>query len=168
MRKTLNILAIVILAVTVIGAATVLYGMNALEPQVISAVSTVTPAANAQAAFDQALSDAARGVFAGEVFADPLALKAGDCWFVTYTVRLKNRGFFPAEWIALKVQPVSSEAGQDILVLENAGANVLPAGTEGDMAVTLLTTISDPQPNRTLELTCYVFGRKQTVYIQVQ
>ncbi len=168
MRKTLNILAIVILAATVIGAAAVLYGMNTLEPQVISATSAVTPVDQAQDAFDRALSNVAQGLFAGDVFADPLALDAGDCRFVTYTVRLKNRGFFPAEWIALKVQPASSEAGQDVLVLENAGANVLPAGAEGDMAVTVLTTILDPQPKRTLELTCYVFGRKQTVHIQVQ
>lgn len=168
MRKTLNALAIVVLAVTVLGAGAVLYGMNTLKPQVIQASCTITPAQDARDVFDQALEQVAQGVFAGEQFSQTLSLNAEDCRFATYTVRLHNRGFFPAEWIALKVQPASAQAGEDILVLENAGANVLPAGAQGDMAVTVLTTIADPQPPRTIELTCYVFGQKQTVHIQVE
>ena len=95
-------------------------------------------------------------------------MKAEGCPFVTAPVRVKNRGFFPAEWISLDVQPAEAQDGGDLLVLNNAGANVLSAGSQGDLSVTLLTTLSQPLVPRTIEVTCYVFGRKQTVYATVQ
>ena len=166
MNRLLKILAVLMLMVTVAGAAAVLYGVNTMRPQVVQAVSSVTPAADVQEVFDQTIEKAAQGIFAGKMYADPLTLDAQACSFVTYTVRLHNKGFFPAEWISLQVQPVSSENGQDVLVLDSGGANVLPAGAQGDLSVTLLTTVDGEQPQRTIEISCYVFGRKQTVYVQ--
>lgn len=166
MNKALRILAIVMLLVTIVGAAAVLYGINTLAPQVVQISSVVTPAASAPDVFDQTLEQVMQELFSGKVYQDPLSLDAKACSFVTYTARLKNRGFFPAEWISLEVQPVTAEGGQDILVLDSGEANVLPSGAQGDVSVTLLTSIAEPQPPRMIEISCYVFGRKQTVVVQ--
>ena len=168
MGKALKITAIAMLAVTVLAAAAVLYGMNTLAPQVVDASVACVPASSAQEAFDTAVSQAANGVFAGRVYGDALSIDPQSASFVTYTVRLRNRGFFPAEWIALNVEPVAIDAGQDVLAMESGGANVLASGAQGDLSATLLTTVANPQPPRTIEITCYVLGRKQTLHVQVQ
>ena len=56
----------------------------------------------------------------------------------------------------------------DILQLENGGANVLLSGTQGDLSVTLLTAHNPAQQERTISMECYVFGRKQTLRVQAQ
>lgn len=162
MAKGLRILAVLMLVATVLGAFAVLYAMNTLAPQVIEVTPVVTPAADAQEMFDKTLKDCANGLFKGSVYGDALSLNAADCAFVTYTVRLENKGFFPAEWIALHVYPAEG----DVLMLENAQANVLAAGAQGDLSATILTAAPQPLSARTIEITCYVFGRKQTVRVQ--
>lgn len=168
MNRILKALAIIMLVLTVAGAGAVLYGIRTLSPKVVSVVPVVTPAVKAQEMFDAIMGECADGLFAGKVYGETDGLSAEECSFVTYSVRLKNEGFFPAEWIALNVSALAMDAGRDVLVLDNGGANVLPAGETGDLAVTLLTTIAEPQPPRTVEITCYVFGRKQTVRVQAQ
>ena len=168
MNRAIKALAIVMLAVTLAAAGAVLYGALNLAPKVVEAVWAVMPAEQAQETFDSLKQAAAEGVLSGKVYGDVTRLDAADCAFVTYTVRVKNAGFLPAEWIALELQPVAYEGGQDMLVLDNGGANVLPAGSQGDIAVTLLTTITGEQPPRAINLTCYVFGRKQTVAVNVK
>jgi len=168
MRRGLNILAIVVLVITIAAAGAVLYGIKTLAPQVVSVTASVTPADQARDTFDAVIAQYGDGLFGGRVFGDVSALEAENCSFVTYAVRLKNNGFFPAEWISLDVTPLAGEAGGDVLQLENGGANVLYAGAQGDLAVTLLTTLNPPQQERTVEIVCYVFGRKQTVRVQAE
>jgi len=162
MRKGLMILAFVVLLVTLLGAVAVLYGMNTLTPEVVQVVSSVIPADQAQDTFYSALDACSSGLFGGRIFGDPLAYDAQQCSFVTYTVRLHNRGFFPAEWIALQASSVQG----DLLELPGGGANVLPAGAQGDLSVTVLTSLEKPLAHRAIEVTCYVFGRKQTMLVQ--
>ena len=168
MNRAIKTLAVVMLVITLAAAGAAVYGMLNLAPEVVGVVTTVTPAQQAQETFDSLRQAAAEGVFSGKVYGDVTGLEAEDCAFVTYTVRVKNAGFLPAEWIALEVQPVSYEGGQDVLVLDNGGANVLPAGAQGDIALTLMTTITQNQPPRAISLTCYSFGRKQTVAVDAQ
>ncbi len=168
MNRAIKTLAVVMLAVTILAAGAVLYGYLNLAPKVVDVAAAVTPAQQAQETFDSLKQAAAEGVLSGKVYGDVTGLEAADCAFLTYTVRVKNAGFLPAEWIALELQPVSFEGGQDMLVLDNGGANVLSSGAQGDIAVTLLTTITGEQPQRVVNLTCYVFGRKQTVAVNVK
>lgn len=80
-----------------------------------------------------------------------------DCTFLTYTVRLKNKGFFPAEWISLEL----TEAAQnDVLILPDDSRHMLAAGSMGDIQVTVLNRTNQPDTARTLRVTCYVFGQK--------
>ncbi len=164
MRKALTILAIAMLVVTIAAAGAVLYGIRTLTPQVVSVTAAVTPAAQEEAAFDAVRAQLDEGLFGGRLFAQEASASAEECTFVTYTVRLKNNGFFPAEWISLDVTPLEG----DILQLENGGANVLLSGTQGDMQVTLLTKRNPAQQAREITLECYVFGRKQTIRMQAE
>ena len=159
MYKVLKVLAIIVLIITILGAGAVLYGMKTLAPVVEQTQVTVTPADEVQAVFDGALSQVASGTFAGRVFAQPGDLRAQDCAFVTYTVRLANKGFFPAEWVALDVQP----AAGDVLQLDNVQANVLASGSRGDIAATILHAGDAADTQRSYVITCYVFGRKITL-----
>ena len=119
----------------------------------------VTPAEQAQEIFDQAVAQVRDGTFTGRVFGDASGLNAQDCAFLTVTVRLANRGFFPAEWIALQVQPAEG----DVLQLDNVQANVLASGHQGDVSATVLHAGSAENAQRAFTVSCYVFGRKITL-----
>ena len=97
MRGLLKGLAIAALLVTVIGAGIVLYGLNAMEPVVLQVSVTATPATQAQETLGAVLSQVDNGTFGGTQFPPADGVSAETCTFVTYTVRLQNRGFFPAE-----------------------------------------------------------------------
>ena len=159
MYKVLKVLAIVMLIVTIAGAGAVLYGINTLEPVVEQTSVQVTPAAQAQDIFDGVLAQVSGGTFTGRMFAQPGVLASQDCAFVTYTVRLANKGFFPAEWVSLNVQPVQG----DLLQLDNVQANVLSSGSRGDISATVLHTGDASQTQRDYVVECYVFGRKITL-----
>ena len=164
MRKGLTILAIIMLAVTVAAAGGMLYGLKMMTPQVVSMTATTTAATQEAATYDAVRAQIDDGLFGGKVFIQEGMPEAEACSFVTYTVRLENKGFFPAEWISLDVTPLEG----DILQLENASANVLLSGTQGDVHVTMLTTLEPAQRERMITMECYVFGRKKTVRVQAQ
>ena len=162
--KVLKVLAIAMLIVTIAGAGAVLYGINTLAPVVEQTQVAVTPASQVQNVFDDVMNQLANGMFTGRVFAQTGDISAQDCTFVTYTVRLANKGFFPAEWVALDVQPAEG----DLLQLANAQANVLASGSRGDIAATILHMGDSADTQRSYEITCYVFGRKITLQGMVQ
>lgn len=159
MYKAMRVLAIAVLIVTIAGAGAVLYGINTLAPAVEQTSVLVTPAAQAQEIFDSATAQVRDGTFTGRAFGSVSGLTAQDCTFLTYTVRLANRGFFPAEWIALEMQP----ADGDILQLDNFQANVLASGNRGDVAATVLHMGDAQNTQRAFTVSCYVFGRKITL-----
>lgn len=163
MNKLLKILAIAMLAVTLVGACSVLYGVNTLTPRIVQVQTSLTPATEAEETLGQALSSIDNGLFDGTVYGGLSGLSANGATFVTYTLRLENKGFFPAEWISLDVMPLVG----DVLELGGDSANVLAPGTQGDIAVTLLTTLEQAQQPREIVMICYVFGRKQTARVQV-
>lgn len=77
-----------------------------------------------------------------------------DCTFLTYTVRLKNKGFFPAEWISLEL----TEAAQnDVLILPDDSRHMLAAGSMGDIQVTVLNRTNQPDTARdaSRDLLCF-------------
>ena len=164
MNAIMKGLAIAALLVTVLGAGVVLYGLQTMTPQVEMAVAAVTPASDAQDVFDDALRRIENRTFTGRVIADASGLSAEDAAFVTYTVRLNNRGFFPAEWITLTVVPGDG----DILQLPDESAHVLTAGSRGDLSATILRAGDAGDTARELELVCYVLGRRVAFTAQAQ
>ena len=94
----MKILAILALVATIAGAGAVLYGINTLRPQVVQTAASETRAQDAADTFAALVSQLENNTFGGKIFGGTGDLRAEECAFVTYTVRLKNRGFFPAEW----------------------------------------------------------------------
>lgn len=160
MRKALRIVAIAALLLTVAGAGVLLYAMNTLAPQVVQMNVLVTPASEAKAVFDETMAQLDAGAFSGRIMGSTDGLSEENCSFVTCTVRLTNRGLFPAEWITMDVVPVQSQSGGDVLELPDAGAYMLASGGTGDISATVLTTAQEPAEGRTCRVTCYVFGRE--------
>lgn len=161
MGRLMRVLAILVLLATIGGAGVVLYGLNTMQPQIEQVIVTKTPAVQAQTTFDMLMEQAALGTFTGTAYRDTAGLRAQDCTFMTYAVRLKNSGFFPAEWIHLKVEPKEG----DVLQLGDAGAYVLGAGARGDLTATILHEGDSADAQRTLKVTCYVFGQRIEFFV---
>jgi len=161
MGRIMKVLAIAALLITIVGAGTLLYVVNSLSPVVVQTNVTITPAQQAQEIFDVTAAQLANETFTGRVFGDPAGLDAQDCTFVTYTVRLENKGLFPAEWVSLDIHPATDASVQDICQLDNYSANVLASRTQGDIAATVLAR-GDASKQRTYTVTCYVLGQKIT------
>ena len=156
----MKILAILALLATIAGAGAVLYGINTFAPQVVQATASVTQAQNVADAFDSIVSQLESGTFGGKVFGETSDLRAEECAFVTYTVRLQNKGFFPAEWISMEL---TDPADSDVLALPDDSRHALAAGSMGDMQMTVMQRVGEngqADTARTLRITCYVFGRK--------
>ena len=169
MSRVFKVLAIAALLITVLGAGAVLYSLTAFEPQVEYAAVTATPALHAQETFDALLEQVQSGTFAGTQFAQANSLSAEECTFLTYTVRLANKGFFPAEWITLQVEPWNPDgSGYDVLQLADARAHVLAANSEGDLSATILRAGDASQPARNLRIICYVFGQRVEIAAAAQ
>ncbi len=162
MNRAMKVLAIAALLLTVAGACVVLYGMNTLVPQVEQMTVSRVRASDVPEAFEALLAQLDEETFSGRVFGETSGLAAGEAWFETCTVRLMNRGFFPAEWISLDVVPVASTdgGGEDVLQLADPGAYVLASGSRGDLSATVLTTIPQNVLSRQVRVTCYVLGRE--------
>jgi len=156
----MKILAIAALLVTIAGAGAVLYGINAMSPVIEQIQVTVTPASQAQGVFDTALARVRDKTFAGRLYGDTAGLQAQACTFVTYTVRLSNKGFFPAEWISLIVHPAQAADAFDVLQLDNSGGNVLAPRSMGDLSATILVAGDAGNTQRNFDVTCYVLGRQ--------
>ena len=99
----MKILAILALVATIAGAGAVLYGINTLRPQVVQTAASEMRAQDAADTFAALVSQLEINTFGGKIFGGTGDLRAEECTFVTYTVRLKNRGFFPAEWISMEL-----------------------------------------------------------------
>lgn len=164
MNRAMKVLAIAVLLVTLAGACVVLYGMNTLVPQAEQMTVSRISASEAPEAFEALRVQLEEGTFSGRLYGETESLNAENCWFETCTVRLHNRGFFPAEWISLDVVPVSSTdgGGEDVLQVADPGAYVLIAGSRGDLSATVLTTLPQGVQPRQVRVTCYVLGREIT------
>ncbi len=170
MVKAMKALAILALVLTIAGALAVLYGINTLTPAVAQVTVAAVPAAQAQDTFDAVRAQTRDGLFMGRTFADLDGVRAEDAWFVTVSVRLDNKGFFPAEWVSLTALPreESGAGARDVLQLDNPGANVLAPRSQGDISATLLTTIPPDAYDVVLEMSCYVLGQRRTVRIEAK
>lgn len=135
MGRFMKILAILALVATIAGAGAVLYGINTLAPQVVQTAANVTEAQSVADTFDDMVTRLENGTFGGRIFGGTDDLRAEDCAFVTYTVRLQNKGFsrrngFP--WSL--VEPKDG----DVLALPDDSRHALAAGSVGDMQLTVL------------------------------
>ncbi len=170
MSKILKGLAIAVLLITVIGAGVVLYGLSTMEPRVEQIMVSQVTAEEAPEAFEDLLGQLDDETFTGTLFGSTEGLDAQSCTFITYTVRMTNTGFFPAEWLSLEIQPQQSADGasRDVLQMGGEGAYVLAAGSSGDLSGTILRTGDASDVRREIDITCYVFGQKMVFSAQAE
>ena len=159
MAKAMKVLAIVVLLVTIAGAGVLLFAVNHLSPAISQVGVMITPAQDAQEIFEATIAQLENETFTGRVFADTVGLSAEESTFLTYTVRLENKGLFPVEWVSLDIHP----AQEDICQLDNYSANVLGSRMQGDIAATMLTRGDGTGTQCAYTVTCYTLGRKMVI-----
>ena len=93
------------------------------------------------------------GHITGTVYTSASIGDAENYQFYTYTVRLKNNCFLPADMVELQVTPMEG----DVLQIGDTSAKVLAARTTGDIQATILTDFG-MHAVRELNITYYMWG----------
>ena len=165
MRLFLKVLAVCMLVCTLAAAALAAYQMHALKLDVISSDKLEESAGQQQDVFNSwkqmALSNSFPGVTADRVAEE---IQPEDCMFESYTVRVKNKGFLPAEWIALEAEPCEG----DLLIMPDASPRVLNARSEGDLTAAVLRRADAASEPRALVLTYYIMGTAYQIQIHAE
>ena len=95
----------ILLIITVLALAVFGYGYYGLRVQTGEMNAVVTPAANALEQFEALRTQMDNDSLTGRVYRKEALGNPEDYVFVTYTVRVKNIGLIPAEWIELVITP---------------------------------------------------------------
>jgi hypothetical protein len=151
-----------LIAVTIVALAVLGYGAYGLRVQPGTMSVAVTPAAQAIEQFEALRASVDEGSFTGRVFVGEALSNPEEYVFVTYTLRVKNVGFIPAEWIELAVTP----AGGDVLELDRDGAQALSAMSEGDLKAVVLQKGDGSDAQRAAQVTYYAFGRPYVIDVE--
>ena len=93
------------------------------------------------------------GAVIGACFTDERLGDASSYQFLTYTVRVKNNCFLPADMVEVQVTPMTGDA----LQIGAPTAYALPARSVGDIQATILTDIS-MHSIREVVVTYYIWG----------
>lgn len=151
---------IMVALVLCVGAA-LAYSLYAAELGAVVIGVEVTPASDRAEEFSALRQAVEERSLIGVLFlAEPLG-EPGEYEFHTYTVRGKNNGFLPADWIRMDVRP---EAG-DVLQIDKESANQLPAMSEGVMELTVLAKRGSGA-ERELSMTYFIWSRLYRVSVR--
>ncbi len=110
-------------------------------------------AANAAETFNGLKDDLGNDSFVGTVFEEEVPGDAGEYQFYTYTLRVQNGTFVPADVLEIQVVPVTG----DVLQLGDTVRHNLGARAKGDFQATILTR-KGVHNVRELILTWYQWG----------
>ena len=149
----------ILIAVTVIALGIFGYGYYGLTVQTGEMTAVVTPASNAVEQFEALRLSMDNDSLTGRVYKKEALGNPEDYVFVTYTLRVKNIGFIPAEWIELVISP----EGGDLLEVPTNGAQVLGAMREGDLKTVILQKGDGSDVARSAQVRYYAFGRPYAV-----
>ncbi|MBR1408895.1 MAG: hypothetical protein IJ573_08385 [Clostridia bacterium] len=156
MKRFLKVLAVLVLVLTLAAAGVAAYGWRHFMPEAVSCQTALLPSAKYAQQKQEWFSQAQDGVFQGALAENWKDFGDEELVFWQCTLRVRNDGFFPAEWIALEPQPVPG----DVMILPDAQPKVLQSRSEGDLTVTVLCSEKAAEAERPLVLSCYVLGRK--------
>jgi len=155
--------ALALLLITVCVGLLIAYSLYAAELRVTQAEVRVVPAEDMITQF-QALNRAVRErALLGKQFQEGPIDNPAAYEFHLYTVRLRNNGLIPADWVRLDVQP---EPG-DVLQSEGEDAGRLPAMGEGEFQAVVLAR-RDAGAARQLSLTYFIWSRLYNIPVNVQ
>ena len=156
MRRFLKVFAVLVLILTLAAAGVAAYGLIHFMPEAVSCQTTLLPTADYAQQKEEWFSQAENSTFPGSLAENWKDLGDEELVFWQCTLRVRNDGFFPAEWIALEPQPLPG----DVMILPDAQPKVLQSRSEGDLTVTVLCGEKAAGAQRSLVLSCYVLGRK--------
>ncbi|MDR0397528.1 MAG: hypothetical protein LBH66_09555 [Oscillospiraceae bacterium] len=148
-------LAAALFVLTALAGCAALYLRLAANLSVAGSYAQIRPAEESIAAFEDLKSRLADGSFVGEVISDADLGSPEGYEFLSYTVRLRNYGALPAEWIRMEIQP---DPNWDVIALgEPRGFSLAPFST-GALSGAMLAR-SGGDPARALTIRYYVYGR---------
>ncbi|MDR1600446.1 MAG: hypothetical protein LBS11_11350 [Oscillospiraceae bacterium] len=154
--------AALLVIVALVGGAALYLRLSAnLSAQ--GAYIEVHPAAGSLAVFDDLKARLEDGSFTGEVVSDADLGSPDGYEFLVYTVRLRNYGMLPAEWIRIEIAP---EREWDVIALGETRGFSLAAFSTGALSGTMLAR-SGGNPARTVTIRYYVYGRMLTIDVPV-
>ena len=132
MRAVAVLTAIIFLA----ACGGVVYLYKTAELTATDVRMTATPATEDPERFNEISRQIAGGGGLGILFSDEAPENAEDWQFITYTVHLKNATFLTADAVEIQITPMAG----DVLQLADETVWTLPARSEGDLKVTLMTS----------------------------
>jgi len=152
-----------LLLITICVGVLIAYSLYAAELKVTQAEVQVVSAGDMITEF-QALHRAVQErALLGKQFQEGPTDDPGAYEFHIYTVRLRNNGLIPAEWIRLDVQ---AEAG-DVLQSDGESAGQLQALSSGEVQLTVLAR-RGAGAARQLSLTYFVWSRSYSIPFTVE
>ena len=154
--KAAAIISVILLIVCLLGVG-VLYATSGMA---VESVGVIAVEASTQPdLFSQLRQQVESGSVLGTAYTTQTWLDdASNYQFYTYTIRLRNDCFVPADMIEVQVTPMEG----DVLQIGDYSVKQLTARTTGDLQVTILTAIG-MHPVRELNVTYYVWGMPFTL-----
>ncbi|GHU76678.1 hypothetical protein AGMMS49992_22770 [Clostridia bacterium] len=156
-------LAVILLIIAALAGSAALYLRLSAVLTVTDAYVEVHPAADSPAVYSDLQQKLSEGSFTGRILSDADLTAPDGYEFLVYTVRLKNNGILPAEWIQLEIQP---SVGLDVLQVGEPRGFSLAAFSTGALSGTLLSR-TDGDPARIVTVRYYVYGRLFTIDVLV-
>lgn len=154
----MRIVAILMVLITLLVGVFFFYTYNGMRMEIEGVASMMTAAVDAIETYDGVRAQLANGSFYGQQFVETEFLMPDSFAFLTLTVRMRNPGILPMDWIRIEVEPDSA----DILQLPADRTPSLAAGTRGDFSTTLLTRTGASTLRRII-IHYYVLGTPLTV-----
>lgn len=148
--KALGIILIV-LVLCAVGGLGYLYMNARVTVEFVECIAT--DAVDQAAYFDQLKERVENESFIGTRFSRTPLTTPEDFQFYTYTVRVNNRSFLPAEMVEIQVTPM----GSDLLQIGDTIACNAEAGKATELSATILTT-KDMHNVREGTVTYYLWG----------
>lgn len=154
--KAAAIISVVLLILCLLGVG----ALYATSGMAVESVGVIAVEASTQPdLFNQLRQQVESGSVLGTAYTSQTWLDdASSYQFYTYTIRLRNDCFVPAEMIEVQVTPMEG----DVLQIGDYTVKQLTARTTGDLQVTILTAIG-MHPVRELNVTYYVWGMPFTL-----
>ena len=125
---------LVVLVLVAVAAVGVLYFSAKIEVRFVSCIAT--DGITQVEFFDDLKEKVESSAFDGTRFSDVPLLTADQYQFLTYTVRLDNHAFLPAQTIEIRITPMEG----DLLQLGDTNCYDLASGKHTELSATILTS----------------------------
>ncbi|MDR2658258.1 MAG: hypothetical protein LBB86_10580 [Oscillospiraceae bacterium] len=156
-------LAVALLAIVILAGGAALYLRLSANLSVIGAYIEIHPAAESMAVYEDLKGKLADGSFTGDILSDADLGSPEGYEFLVYTVRLRNYGILPAEWIRIEIAPAPD---WDVIAVGEPRGFSLAAFSAGTLSGTMLARAGGNHA-RIVTIRYYVYGRMFTIDVPV-